>query len=199
SGTKSLQEIFFDKWNNVVPLDEYSPYQTLLNGLMTKNNELYKIACSLTVNYMNAHLMQDKIPNICTFLNEWLNSKKYEHTDNGNNYKNNELWETHIEVLWINLEKDTDRNYWCKRSFPSSSIANVLTTTFTVLAFIIIISLLIYKYTNIRSSLHNYVNKKIRLKHNLQGYISNRLLGRAPEYSDMHEGHNRIHLSYHSA
>ncbi|SBS99607.1 PIR Superfamily Protein [Plasmodium ovale curtisi] len=145
SGTKSLQEIFFDSWNKEVALDDYSPYKDLLNGLISENYELYKIACSLSENYKNAHLMQHKIPNICTFLNEWLNRKKNEHTDNGNNYKNNELWETHIEVLWINLEKDTERNYWCKRSFPSSSIANVLTTTFTVLAFIIIISLLIYK------------------------------------------------------
>ncbi|SBT52486.1 PIR Superfamily Protein [Plasmodium ovale wallikeri] len=184
SGRKSLQEEFFDSWNKEVALDEYSPYKALLSGLMTENYELYKIACSLSENYKNAHLMQDRFPNICTFLNEWLNSKKYEHTGNGKNYKNNELWETYIDVLWINLEKETERNYWCRRSFPSSSIANVLTTTLT--------------YSNIRSSLHNYVNKKIRLKHNLQGYISNRLLGRTPEYSDMHEGHKRIHLSYHS-
>ncbi|SBT01319.1 PIR Superfamily Protein [Plasmodium ovale curtisi] len=173
---KSEKEKLFESWNDIKHmLDASSIYNEFLKGLRDENNELYKFACSLTEIYKNAHIQQEKCPNICEFLNEWLNNKKRIHTDNGNDAKNNHLWESYIERLWIHLEGESERNYWCSRIIPSSP------------------------YSTIRSCLHAYTNNKIRLKQNLHEDISNGLLRISSKCGDIYAGNKRITLSYHSS
>lgn len=109
-----------------------------------RNENLFRIACSLTAIYSEAHLQQEITPNICELLNEWLNIRKKINTDNGNNPDNSELWENYIEKLWLQLEKDANRYYWCRRSFPSSTMVNSLSFSFTVSIFVVIIFFIIF-------------------------------------------------------
>ncbi|SBT54829.1 PIR Superfamily Protein [Plasmodium ovale wallikeri] len=198
SQEKSEKDNFFESWNKEVKLDAHSPYNIILNVLKDENNELYKIACSLTENYKNAHIQQGKSSNVCAFLNEWLNNKKRIHTHNGNDAKNIQLWKRYIEELWIHLEQETERNYWCRRIIPSSTVTNALSTSFAVFVFVLMIFFLIYNYTTIISCLHPYIYKKIRLKQKLHDNISNRLLATSSKYGDTHAGNKGIYLSYHT-
>lgn len=147
---QSNKHVLFDKWDKEIKAnkDNYFTYKQFLKDLKDQNNNLYNIACALAENYKSAHLMKDSEANICVFLNEWLDNKRRINTENGQNYENNQLWENYIEELWIQLEKETDRNYWCKRIFPSSPISNALATSFTVVLSIVIIFFLIYKVTS---------------------------------------------------
>ncbi|SBS94709.1 PIR Superfamily Protein [Plasmodium ovale curtisi] len=183
---KSEKERIFEAWDKPAVLDPYSPYNSLLTGLKEQNDELYKIGCSLTENYKNAHIMQTNNPNICKLLNEWLNKKKNIHIKSEEDFENKKLWNDYIEKLWIELEKDNYRYYWCRRNFPSSYIANALATSFTIL------------YTTIRSWLDIFINKKITLKQNLYDDISNGLVETFSEYSDSQAPNNSINLSYSS-
>ncbi|SBT83621.1 PIR protein [Plasmodium ovale] len=197
---KSEKEKLFESWNDIKHmLDASSIYNEFLKGLRDENNELYKFACSLTEIYKNAHIQQEKSPNICEFLNEWLNNKKRIHTDNGNDAKNNHLWESYIEKLWIHLEGESERNYWCSRIIPSSHVAYAFGTSFTVFLFTLMVFFLIYNYSTIRSCLHAYTNNKIRLKQNLHADVSNGLLRISSKCGNIHAGNKRITLSYHSS
>ncbi|SBT84515.1 hypothetical protein POCGH01_00202900 [Plasmodium ovale] len=199
SPEKSDKVQIFEKWDKEVTLESHSPYNPLLNALKGQNEELYKMACSLTENYKNAHFIQSHNPNICELLNEWLSQKKKIYIKGEDDFQNKKLWNDYIEELWIQLEKDNDRNYWCRRIFPSSLVLNALTNSFTVLMCVLIGFFLIYNYNNIRNSLHSYINKKIRLKHNLSQGLSN-VFSRTPsEYGDIHSRKKRINLSYHTS
>ncbi|SBT57891.1 PIR Superfamily Protein [Plasmodium ovale wallikeri] len=196
---KSEKEKIFESWDATTKtLDASSLYSELLKGLMTENNELYKMACSLTEIYTNAHILQPEHPNICEFLNEWLNKQKPKYIKNEDDMQNKKLWNDYIEKLWIELEKDNDRYYWCRRNFSSSLVANALTISFAVLISTVIIFSLIYKYSTMRNFLHAYINKKIKLKQYSQKGISNELLETIFKYGNLHARNKRINLSYSS-
>lgn len=141
----NAREHFFDAWDKKeVSIDKHSPYTYILNDLKDQNENLFKIACSLTVIYPEAHLQQENTPNICELLNEWLNIKKKMNTDDTKNSEITKLWENYVEKLWLQLENDSNRYYWCRRTFPASTIVNPLSFSFTVSIFVVIIFFIIY-------------------------------------------------------
>ncbi|SBS91543.1 PIR Superfamily Protein [Plasmodium ovale curtisi] len=160
SSPKSAKEQLFENWNGKeVNLLSSSPYTNFLKGLKEKNIDIYNIACSLTEIYVDSQLTQSINPNICGFLNEWLNNKKRINTDNEKDIEKTKLWNNYVEELWIKLEQEKELRGWFR----------------------------------------TIIKNKIGLEQNLQGYISNGLLGTSSEYSDLHSGINRIHISYHFA
>ncbi|SBS80902.1 PIR Superfamily Protein [Plasmodium ovale curtisi] len=172
---ESIKQQHFITWDKELKTneEEVDCNNALLTGLKNQNKDLYKLGCALTENYKSAGSMRSSQPNICSFLNEWLNNRKKINTDNGTNSKNNELWETYIENLWIQLEKDRDCYYWCRRSYPFS-----------------------IKYSILRNSLCSYVNKKFRFQHILDKDVSNELLGTPFEYTDSYSANERINIAH---
>ncbi|SBS90807.1 PIR Superfamily Protein [Plasmodium ovale curtisi] len=188
SSSKSAKEQLFEKWNGKeVNLLSSFPYTNFLRGLNEKNIDIYNITCSLTEIYVDSQLAQSKNPNICVFLNEWLNNKKRIKTDNEKNIEKTKLWNNYVEELWIKLEQEKERNYWCRRNFPSSPVTTVFAACFTIFS---------CAYRTIKDFFRSSIKKKIVLKQNLQKYISNGLLGTSSEYSSSLTGNNRIHISY---
>ncbi|SBT84676.1 PIR protein [Plasmodium ovale] len=200
SSPKSAKEQLFENWNGKeVNLLSSSPYTNFLKGLKEKNIDIYNIACSLTEIYVDSQLTQSINPNICGFLNEWLNNKKRINTDNEKDIEKTKLWNNYVEELWIKLEQEKERNYWCRRNFPSLPVTTVFAACFTIFSCVVIVFFIIYNYSTVRGWFRTFIKNKIGLKQNLQGYISNGLLGTSSEYSDLHSGINRIHISYHFA
>ncbi|SBS84725.1 PIR Superfamily Protein [Plasmodium ovale curtisi] len=196
---KSVKEQFFDSWDSKkVTLDEYSNHNSLLHGLKEQNNNLYNMACSLTEIYLEANLLETRHPNICSFLNEWLNNKKNTYTNNGKNSEIVKLWDNYIEQLWIKLEQDQNRYRWCIRSFPLSSTAKAVSICFGILGIALIIVPFMYNYHTIRTWFLKVLYEKIKIKKDIDEDISNELLISPTEYSHLYEENNRIIIPYHS-
>ncbi|SBT74512.1 PIR protein [Plasmodium ovale] len=198
---ENIKHQHFINWDNKVKPVEHDtfPYSELLKGLINRNRELYNLAYALTVIYTDAHVLQENQANICAFLNEWLNNKKRINTNNETDFEKMELWEYYVEGLWNKLEQEEQRNYWCRRSFPPSIVANAFSVSFTVVVSILLFFFLIYNYSTIRGRFRSSIKNRIRLRHNFHKDTSNGLLGTPSKYSGLNIGNNRIRISYHSA
>ncbi|SBT51485.1 hypothetical protein POVWA2_062170 [Plasmodium ovale wallikeri] len=183
SGKNYKREEIYDLLNNTNKSDDCTENSEFLNDLKNKDDELHKLGCNLPNIYRYANLLLTSInnPNMCAFMNDWLNEKKIEHTLNGKNYEKNGLWEKYIEKVWIILEENSDPEPWCTRIHPSSS------TT------------MIVSFTPFESLLHSKMNRIKRIKQNIYKEVSQDKFGDSHEYLNSNTENQKINIRYHSA
>ncbi|KAI4838702.1 PIR protein [Plasmodium brasilianum] len=197
-----------------VELEVLSKSFTLLNPLKNDNENLYKIGCKLDHNYKNIEVIRTMIgtsysvsnTEYCDFLNEWLNKEKIDYIFSGSKCEGNiKLWEKYIEELWIQLEKDIEDRYSCKRNTTiykcsvSPELKTALSVGFTLLGTFLITFYFLYKFSPIGLWIHNCLNKNKRITKNIVLEESCELLERSSENVISPTEDGRIRIGYNSA